>query len=258
MMKDVNTELYQDAFHGMQSQLDQEIVVSSVYPGVLDVLNQDTIWQPIRNGFSEASVQPSDFRVQGRAQSLLGRIILVQNAKLQAFSPAIVLPSPTMEGVDITMLDQQYDPRVGLSAGIHFGLSAHSQTVSSNFGEHSSAAVYEAGHFSTLLLGSRDPTLGDSLRRLGDIASDTMIESGVATTMSLQGTIPVRYKTAQVGFSNPAAMKLYWHHSLETDSGPASGDFENTVQLLLGAGFRALGRTGIDDVRRLADSVKVG
>ena len=194
--------------------------------------------------------------------SYLGSIVLLMNKEARALSPAIIMPtgSPS-SSYSITMLNQPYDPKIGFTPGQHFGLSAKAQTMGSGFGGHGvqgARSGFEAGHFSTVLLGVRNSGIGSRLVQAGDRATHEVIGAGVPELMSENDLVTVSYKTAVVPSSKLPGIQAFWHRGLEVEDGMARANYPNAVQLLMGSAIHQLGASGIERARRLVDSAVQG
>lgn len=243
-MKTPNMNQLTDAFAGAQE----------TFNGLLDTTDFSTISNSRITLPSTELTHTNDFVALPSAQltTYLGSILLLMNRELQALSPAIIMPSSD-SAYNITMLNQTYDPKVGFTAGQHFGLSAKAQTSGSGFGGHGGRGGFEAGHFSTVLIGARSTDIGGALERRGDQATHAVIHSGVPELMSQHDLISVPYKTAIIPSSKLPLVQAFWHRGLETEHGMAQADYPNAVQLLMGSAIHELGASGIDTARQLVD-----
>lgn len=186
----------------------------------------------------------------------VGRILLSPNKKLRALSPAVLLPG-NQTYYELTRLNQPYEPTVGCTAGIQFGLSAVAQTKDNRFGGHATEqGGFEAGHFSSALIASKNIQVGEDLRARGDAATHTLLLRGIAPTMSGLDMLPMAYQTAIIPSLDTLA--LFWHPSLETNNGTMTADFPGSIRLVIGAGIASLGRKGIDTARTLVDAAIAG
>ncbi len=249
-----------DSFLALQANFDGQIAVADESNVATEPsLTHDTFkaQPPNQQGFYPLSFSGEQLHRDVLCRRILGRVILLQNRQLNALSPAIVTPKDA-QSYDITMLNQPFVLEVGFTGGQHFGLSAKAQTNSVAFGGHTSAGAFEAGHFSAVLLGARDETAGQAIVQLGDKGTDAIISGGIPEAMSRTGMMPVSYRTARLPAASRAIVAAFWHPSLETPHGPASGDYPNAVRLMLGAGGLALGQQGQDRAHQLVDQALRG
>lgn len=186
----------------------------------------------------------------GEFSQLLGRIILFPNSRLGVFSPGIV--QPLASEIQLTMLDQPFDTKVGLSEGQHFGLSAEAQTRASGFGEHG-AGKFEAGHFGTVLVAARSERLAGAIVNLGDAATHDVLDKGLVGVMNTHDMLPLQYRHSRLPMTSDRKVTAFWHPALGGEHGPAQADYADATKIVLGAGVAAVGRRGIDRARRLAD-----
>jgi len=204
-----------------------------------------------RADFTRLDISMYELRTNPELGSIIGRVVLMQNRRLQAFSPAIIMS--VSQGYELTMLDQPFDPKVGFTEGQHFGLSAKAQTRTVGFGGHEGAGAFEAGHFGTLLVGAQNTQVGDAIRQYGDRTADAVIGSGIPEAMQQAAMSPITYLTSHLAAADRRKLPIIWHPALDTEAGPASGDYPNAVRLLLGAGAVALGQRGLQNAKLLVD-----
>lgn len=183
----------------------------------------------------------------------INRALLMHNSELGVLSPVVITANPENPGeFQITMLNQPYDPEVGFSDGMHFGISVKAQTRVEGFGGHSSAGGFEQGHFGAVLLGAKDEALADTLVASGDQATHKILDNGVSETMASRKMLDLQPITRQLP-KNSAKLQLYWHEGLESENGPIGGDYPDATRLMLGAGVHAIGERGLDRARTLVD-----
>lgn len=195
----------------------------------------------------------------------VNRALLMRNPQLGVLSPAIITKDPEHDGeFQITMLNQPYDPEVGFSGGMHFGISVKAQTRVEGFGGHGSDGGLEQGHFGAVILGGGDDRIANSLVSDGDAATHHILAGsvpetskktgGISETMASKGMLDIPQPMTQpLPSDRPVLLRTYWHHKLEGDNGPLGGDFPGAVRLMQGAGVRAIGLDGLERARSLVD-----
>lgn len=205
---------------------------------------------------SQVGIKPREqfSRLPGEfLRHFVGRILLSPNQGLGAMSPAVLLPKPG-SAFELTRLNQAFDPRIGVSSGMLFGLSAKAQTQDSRFGGHGLMAGFEAGHFSSVLISAGSVAASHELLMSGDKATHRLLNKGVPETMGTAGILPLEYQTRLIAADRLPQVPLFWHPSLETAQGIALAEYPNSVQIMLGAGISALGKDGVNRVHRLVDA----
>lgn len=210
-----------------------------------------------RDGFYELVLTPEAF--QAGAAALIGRAVLLPNRRIGAFSPAIFTRG---EGgvLEVTMLDQPFDPEVGFSSGQHFGLSLPAQTRVPSFGAHSGQGGFEAGHFTTALAAAAPggETVASQLLNDGDDATHTFLNGSVPQTAAQTGALPFGYQRSLV-LAGSHQLRVLWHAGLSgTDGAPAAGDYPGATRLMNGAQVRAIGGAGIEKVHGLVQAAVAG
>jgi hypothetical protein len=205
------------------------------------------------HGFHLLEINAGLLRNDPNLRPMIGRVLLIANRSLEAFSPAIIttLGEGNAAQFRLTRLNVPFVPAVGFTPGQHFGLSLKAQTSVPEFGRHTGAGNFEAGHFSTFLIGTRNDTLARDITTRGDTASHSAIAGGVPEAMKQAQMLDISSVTVTLDPLNTARLPLYWHAELDSEQGPASGDYPDAVKLMLGAGFKAIGQRGLDDVRQL-------
>lgn len=154
MKEKISLTQFEDSFSALQGKMDGRIVVDDYHTSITAPANELRLAEPLGEGF-----QLVDIRRSGLA-AVAGRVLLLPNRS--AFSPAIV--TEDAHGTyQITLLDQEYDTKVGFTEGVHFGLSAKAQTQVRGFGGHGNAGGFEAGHFSTVLSGAQSEAIASAL-----------------------------------------------------------------------------------------------
>jgi len=244
----------QEKFAGQIEVIDRSGLVTSQSDAVRELLMAQ---EPNQQGFYAVELTGHLLRNDPRVARVLGRIILMPNKRLGALSPAIITRGQEAD-YDITMLDLPFATKAGFTAGQHFGLSVKAQTRVEGFGGHSRAGAFEAGHFSTVLVGTRDESLAQNIMKSGDAATHQVIGRGVPEAMAETDMLNVPYRTVRLSADNHANLAVFWHPALDTEKGPASGDYPDAVRLMLGAGVAVLGQRGLDDARRLVDYATEG
>lgn len=212
-----------------------------------------------RAGFYEVPIEGELLR--SNPALYVGRALLMPNPRLVALSPTVITMDPKQPGrFQITMFDQPYDPAVGFSTGMHFGISTKSQTRIDGFGAcGDQASGLEQGHFSAAILGVKIPAIGSEIVEHGDHGSHGVIdERGVAESMGASGILPVMPITRELPATGAYSLMAYWHEKLQTDTGPAGGDFPEATRLMLGAGLHAIGENGLPRLERLVKDAARG
>lgn len=244
----------QEALGGRIEVVDRSDLVVAQPDAARDLLMAGT---PNRQGFYELQVSGQELRGNPVFRHLLGRVVLMPNRQLHALSPAIITAGEQQD-YTVTMLNQPFVPDVGFTPGQHFGLSVKAQTRTAGFGGHGVAGGYEAGHFSTVLVGSRERSVGQAIVRAGDLATHQVISAGVPEAMSQTDMLAVPYRSARVPANSQAKMAIFWHPALDDERGPAAGDYPDAIRLMLGAGVAAIGQRGLDDAQRLVEHATKG
>jgi hypothetical protein len=192
--------------------------------------------------------------------AVVGRVVLLNNSEVGAFSPAVVTcPDPTLPNIaQITMLSREiFVPTRGITPGQQFGVSAKSQTRVSGFGSDNSSIAEEPGHFGVLMVGASNRRIASALAAEGDKVTHSVLDNpkgGLPETMDAQGLIDLGTKTALVDFSDPRVrVQAFWHpDTMQTADGvPLKADYPNSVEVLLGAGIKAVGARGVEAARGL-------
>lgn len=172
-------------------------------------------------------------------------------------NPALLLPANNGT-YELTRLNQAFDPKIGCSDGIRFGLSAHAQTRDSRFGGHGVQGGFEAGHFSSVLVAAKDAASAHTLLLQGDKATHNLIKSGVPRALYGIGALPLQYETRTIPGDKITQAPLFWHPSMEVATGAVAADFPGSIQLMIGAGIAALGRDEITNARNLVEQTIAG
>jgi hypothetical protein len=250
-------EAFNDAQQDFQGRIDttdrsQDVLVDSWASDALDLLTDKNP----SGGFYEVRVTPSMLRAD--AAPLIGRILLMPNKKLGAFSPVIFTDDPANPGqFEVTMLNQPFVPEVGFTKGQHFGLSVKAQTRVDSFGGHGGSGGFEAGHFSTVLAASsrRGGEIADSLVANGDNATHAVLDDGTPEKLSELGLMPIDYIKRKLPLGD-MALPVLWHPKLGGDN-PAGGDYPDAIKLMMGAEVHSIGTEGIDRAGQLVeDAIK--
>ncbi|HUA12953.1 MAG TPA: hypothetical protein VL989_00410 [Candidatus Sulfotelmatobacter sp.] len=187
---------------------------------------------------------------------ILGKIVLLQNPKEQIMQPAMLVPSPrNSDVVRLSTLNQPYVPTIGVSIGIDFALSTERQTQTAGFGEHGNAGAFEGGHFGTSLASGASEGVAQSLEAAGDDATHDFLEPGLHVRYKHLGlapeeAIPTVTEIDTTLYKPGQRFPLYWHPSLETESGAIEPGMDNAARLLLGAAVSSLGQQGLDRAKR--------
>ncbi len=208
-------------------------------------------------GFREVEIDSELLKAQPALY--VGRTLLMHNARLGVLSPAIITANPERVGdFEISMFDMPYDPAIGFSPGMHWSVSVKAQTKVGGFGGHGEkASGLEQGHFGAAILGAQDQAVAEAIISHGDDGTHRALKAGVAETMGKNNMLPTPPITRQLPSNQPFKLMAYWHERLQTDSGPAGGDFPEATRLMLGAGLRAIGDNGLIRVERLVkDAVR--
>ena len=244
MKEKISLNQFEDSFSALQGKMDGRIAVDDYHASVTTPANELRLGEPLGEGFQLVDIRRSS------VAAVAGRVLLLPNRS--AFSPAIV--TEDAHGTyQITLLDQEYDTKVGFTEGVHFGLSAKAQTQVQGFGGHGSADGFEAGHFSTVLSGAQSEAIANALVASGDKATHAVLENGTVETMSQLELLPLSYKTKRLSEAQAAALPLVWHASLD-ERGAAVGDYPDAGKLVMGAAVTRLGDRGIDKTRSLVDA----
>lgn len=252
-MNNPNFDQFHQSYQLAQAQFGGQIetghtdLAAVTYGNGLDVLNDA---RANRDGFQPIEVDVRDYL---RTPQILGRIVLYQNTQHLVMNPAVVMPDQHQPGlIRIAKLDQPFVPRVGLTDGIHFGVSVEAQTQAPGFGGHGQAGGFEAGHLGVSLSTARSPQLAHDLRTAGDkVSHRVMSGDGLPRQLGRLGMIngvPAANSRVINPSDYPAGYRLplYWHQQLEAQSGAALADFDNTLELLLGAAVSTVGQRGLD------------
>ena len=245
------TDKYMIGFNTLQSAFDGQI---EVLADSAPVINRAEI--EITDGRKDFVSMPVPTE---QLATYVGQILLMQDRTGNFYSPVVVSPAKHGTGYQITKLEQPYDPEVGISDGIRFGLAIKLATSKTSFGMHVPSGGLEAGHFSPLLVAGRNDQLAADLVARGDKATHGVLEApvgGVAEVMAMSGLLQIPYKTAQI--PDGVVVPLYWHKSLADSSIDNSAQYPDAVKLMLGAATNSLGVAGIDTARRLVEHAAKG
>lgn len=232
------------------------------------------------NGGFHPVVITSEAILRGEA-GFLGRVLLLRSADPNLFSPAIITASSARpDQLQLTRLEVPYVPTVGSTAGIHFALSVKAQTRVAQFGGHSPAGGFEAGHFSNALMASRSNALAQDIVDHGDLVTHAVL-ANTASKAHLAGPLPqLKTDPRLLGKGAPEAMKeldlvpfdlsskslritpgqplrllAFWHPGLKTEDGPLKGDYPGAAQKAIGAGFNQIDEAEMRRIRQLVDDV---
>jgi hypothetical protein len=192
---------------------------------------------------------------------LIGRILLMSNRANTMLSPIVFSRSTEQQGVfEITLLDQPFDPRQGLTEGMRFGLSAKAQTRTPGFGSHSHSGSFEAGHFSTVLAAAsmKGQGVASKLIQKGDAATHEVLSAGITETFTQFDMLPLTYKSRKISAADTRPMHVFWHPAIEGETGPMAADYPDAVKLMMGAGVAAIGQPGVEKIKMLVDHAVKG
>jgi hypothetical protein len=251
------TEAFDSAQRDFQGKIDdvdrsQDVLAGSPAGDALDLLTEKNS----SGGFHEVRVTPNMLRED--AAPLIGRILLMPNRQLGAFSPVIFTEDPTNPGqFEVTMLNQPFVPEVGFTKGQHFGLSVKAQTRVESFGGHGDSGGFEAGHFSTVLAAAspQGREIANSLVTDGDKATHSVLDDGTPEKLSSLGLMPLDYIKKRLP-AGDMQLPVLWHPRLGGDN-PAAGDYPDAIRLMMGAEVQAIGTEGIDRAGQLVeDAIK--
>ena len=209
----------------------------------------------LQNGFQEIAFSPAELVPGASKAQLIGRVVLMPNRALDALSPAIIIPKNN--GFELSMLDQPYDIGVGMTKGIHFGISVKAQTATNSFGEHGKGS-FEVGHFSSVLLGVRDDNARGALLSPDHGATDAVVRNDMASALSSSDLLAAKYKSVNLSSGDTRRMKAYWHPTLDSEDGPITGNFQGALRVMLGGAVLQLGDKGVDTAMRLVDAAMNG
>lgn len=157
----------------------------------------------------------------------------------------------------ITKLMQPFVPKVGVTSGIHLGISLASQSRAGRFGGHGEnnvASGFEQGHFLATAIGAHDATIGQKIIADGHTASGEVINDGVIDRMSGGQMLGIaKQRTQKLNTVGDRVLRLYWHEALEPGGVPIFGDYQDAIRLATGGAMLALGETGQERVKTLID-----
>lgn len=245
-MKTLDT--FRDSFENMQVRYGGAITVVSAEQSV-ERISADAVKNlEIEQGFYDVSMPAREL------DPIVGRVVLSMDRKNNRYCPAVI----TKKGDNLQMsrLNQAFDPRVGLSDGIRFGLGLKNDTSQATFGSHVAAGGFEAGHFAPVLLGAKDQTVRTQIKQRGDEATHKVGNEvgGVPEKMLKTGLLSgVNLESITLDTSNPHPIPLFWHPALESEDGLAVAHYEGSVNLMLGAAAHALGDRAVDTVGELVN-----
>lgn len=251
-MNTFNPDQLSDSFERAQQAFDHKI----------DPTNHATLIQSqsVSSFRDQAHTERGDFRrlPAELLPNMVGSVLLFTNRELGAFSPGVISPHYQANHYSVSMLSQSYDPRIGITDGIRFALSTKAQTQVASFGNHNGRGSFEAGHFSTVLVGTRSSQVANGLAEHGDKATHAVINSGIPEQMSKLDMLALEFKTRVVSSDDLLRLTAFWHPSMETADGSASANYPNAVRLMMGAAVHAIGKKGREDAQILVNSAIIG
>lgn len=245
-------DIYQSAYADLQQRFNGQIEVVNA--------NHDTGYQDPNQ--LAAGVDAVGFRdISAKVSELgpfIGRIVLYPNRRKNEYQPAVI----TRKGASLqmTVLNQPFDPNVGISDGILFELGLKNDTNQPTFGTHTASGGFEAGHFAPAMIGVRAADARNAIISRGDRGTHGVGSSagGVPEKMMQEGLLGgVAMTTRALPADSPHPVPLYWHPRLEDNRGLMVANYEgqtNAVQLMLGAASYALGPRAVDQIGELADA----
>ena len=161
----------------------------------------------------------------------------------------------------MTILLQPYDPKVGVSVGMMFGLALKKETEEPTFGSHTGAGGFEAGHITPTFVGAKVPKIGEQIIQHGDAATHKVgaNQGGVPEAMTQTNLIEgVDYKTRTLDMLSPHPIGLKTHATLEGDNGLIVPEYPGALRTAMGAAANSLGEEALDKVGELVDSAIAG
>ena len=243
-------------YEKLQTRFDNLIVVVEDKPDQTAFVDaEDYANQEIFGGFVDISMPVKDLG------PLVGRVLLTPGKfnGVDSFCPVVL--TRVSGKLQITRMNQPFDPEFGITEGIMFGLALKQDTSASSFGSHVKAGGYEAGHFAPVLIGAANDVIGESIKQNGDQATHQIGKKagGVAEQMIVDGLLPgISLKTVELDMKNPDPIRLFWHPKLESEDGLIVPKYENSVNLMLGAAANSLGSFALDKVGGLVNDAVRG
>ncbi len=236
------------------------------YSGALDVIESTEATRTYLDvGEASHGEEAFGFRdISGTASEISafeGRIVLYPDTKGGFYKPATITKSKGE--LQLTVLDQPFDPNVGVTDGIMFGLGLKAETSKPTFGGHTAAGGFEAGHFAPVMIGAVATDVRSDIIARGDKATHSTGNDvgGVPEKMTQTGLLKgVKPTTVSLDTSNPRKIPLRWHPSLESDEGMLLAEYSGTnpVKLMLGSAAIGLGPHGVDKAGELVNDAVRG
>jgi hypothetical protein len=243
-------EQFEGGFEKLQRRYDGAVTVLESGLTITHLSADQYAQNELQGGFIDISMKPQDL------DGLIGRVVLSPDRQSNMMKPAVITKKAGVR--QLTRLDQPFDPTVGVTDGILFGLGLKNDTAQPTFGAHITAGGFEAGHLAPAFIGVVSPEIKSRLKSHGDEAThqvgakvggvaEAMVESGLLTE--------IKPKTVELPAHSDVPIPLYWHPSLESDEGMQIAQYEGAVKLMFGAATLRLGGAAVDRVGELVDDV---
>lgn len=239
-------KLYSESYQDLQRRFEGRVEVLSPAAVNKELAPEEVIKGIELNQFNDISAPASELG------PFIGRVVLWPNRKDGNYHPAVLTEKLRKDGkreLHMTVLGQPYVPEVGLTDGIMFSLGLKKDTNDVNFGAHTKAKGFEAGHITPAFIAVASSDVATDIINYGDDATHNVGDEigGVAEkaieTGLLKGVPTPR--TKKLDINNPHPVSLYWHTNLSDNRNGmtvAAYDGETSaVKLMLGAAHKALG-----------------
>lgn len=232
------------------------------FAGKIEVVEPDTLYTyQDPNELTVARKETGFLDISAKAHELgpfLGRVVLYPSRKAAVYQPAVI--TRKNNSLQMTVLDQPFDPNVGITEGILFELGLKNDTRQSTFGAHTASRGFESGHFAPAMIGVKAQDAREAIITDGDKGTHSVgvTAGGVPEKMMQEGLLGgTAMKTREISVDTPYPIPLYWHPALEDDNGLMLARYTgptSTVELMLGAASQALGEQATDQVGQLVDA----
>lgn len=258
-----SSEVYAQAIETAETQFGHAVILGGLGTAARHDDGEAKVILADRQGSREfgADFHPVDLDIRDYPNSaVIGKLLLLANPKDRVMHPAVLLPKAKHPGViRLAKLAQPYVPQVGVTDGINFGLSVEAETASAGFGGHGPAGSFEGGHFGVVLTSGASESIAHALVKNGDKATHKVLDNRLPAQMERNNiapsnVVPQIRDIATQQYGPGQRLPLFWHPSLEGETGIARADYPDAARLLLGAGVHALGQDGLDRAKRNVDN----